>query len=365
MGDVPSRRTPASLLISMNRLVLTTVLLFAIVSALGNETNELHNEVLETSFVEAEDAADELLESTPAEALVNAMDVKMESSRPVLLKISRLKAYCMAAYDQANQLYHSKGSQSSTLLPFMVEFGSPKNKNKNAVTEYAKIMVKLKKKSSGIWRYYLHALNKAVLSQNKEEIVRTDYPIGYTSLSHKALGITGEPSILLRMAVLNGKFANQWQTVKKSSMGADGMAALAWLKKGAKGKYASFLAKEKAYWANKVATAHKKVMAAAIKAAKGAYGKGKSAGATKVVQVHVQSKPARTAAHSAYPKAFRGIKVPTPKEMKKAAAKRAQRWMARAKAKIKGVVSSTKKVVKMAERIDKRSKKKKSKKKSK
>jgi len=268
-------------------------------------------------------------------------------NRPVLKKISELKAYCLTAYDKASDLLDEAKGTHSSYLAFVAQFGSPDTKNKNAVTQYAKIMVQLRKKyTAGMGRYLLDHLHKTVLSRKKkDEVVRTDFPVGYVTISRKALGMTGEPALLFRLAVLNGHFADSWHTVRKTSMGADGMAALAWMKKGAKGQYKSFLTRERDKWHRRVSKAHKKVVALAIRAARGAFGAGAEGGYTKAGLVKVQSKPAWDASVKGFRRFMRGIKVPSAKAMKKAAEKHAKVWMKHVGKKFKAVAGRTKKMV--------------------
>jgi len=294
-----------------------------------------------------EDAAD-MTESKHAADFAFVQSVLGKAgNRPVLKKISELKAYCLTAYDKASDLLDSAGTRHSTFLPFVAQFGSPDTKNQNAVTQYAKIMVKMRQQyTTGMGRYFLNHLHKTVLSRKKkDQVVRTDYPVGYVTISRKALGLGGEPGLLFRLAVLNGHFADSWHTVQKTSMGADGLAALAWMKKGAKGKYKSFLQRERDVWNRRVSNAHKKVVAAAIRAARGAFGAGSEGGATPSGLVKVQAEPAWDASIKGFRRFMRGIKVPSVKAMKAAAEKHAKLWMKSAGKKLKVVKGRTKKMI--------------------
>jgi len=325
------------------RVLLIAALLVCAATALPDE--ELFEEEASVSPM-AEDPASGESKVQADFAFIQSVLGKA-GNRPVLKKIAELKAYCLTAYDKASDLLDTAGTRHSSYLAFVAQFGSPDTKNKNAVTQYAKIMVSLRKKyTAGMGRYLLDHLHKAVLSRNKkDQVVRTDFPVGYVTISRKALGMTGEPALLFRLAVLNGHFANSWHTVEKTSMGADGMAALAWMKKGAKGKYKSFLARERDMWHRKVSKAHKKVVAAAIRAARGAFGAGAEGGDTKAGLVKVQAKPAWDASVKGFRRFMRGIKVPSAKAMKKAAEKHAKVWMKHVGKKLKAVKGRTKKMI--------------------
>jgi hypothetical protein len=125
---------------------------------------------------------------------------------------------------------------------------------------------------------------------------------------------------------------------------ANRLAALAWLKKGAHGKYESFLQKESGMWKNRVKRAHHKVVAAAMRAAQGAFKRAKRKKVGKKRLARRLVKPAMDAADRA--KTRFHVSVPSLMAQKKAAKKRAARWLKRHKRRLRKKSHGVKSLVK-------------------
>jgi len=273
------------------------------------------------------------------------------SNAKVLSNVRALKAYCVAAHDQARSLVkmHSAKTQSS-LVAFVVKFGT--RTKQNIVTEYANVLGQLRRHfKSGLGSFLLHHLNAAVTHSTGAVTVYRDYK-GATKVgfSHTAMGFSMKPTYLKRLAVSLATFSLSKLKVDKATKGADSAAATAWLLSGTNAKYRSFYERIKSKVKAKSERLWKKVIAGALK------------GERKAWKTHKRIKPQTPGGIAGASKVFarlaKQLKLPSDEQMRFAAKKLADRWRKHHKAEAKTISSVIKKVAKKATKATPTNKKK-------
>jgi len=268
----------------------------------------------------------------------------------VLKNIIHLKAYCLAAWDDARVVTNRFAGKYAAITELVLKYGQEgggvsrggrKAKIGNIVMEYAAII-------GGLRHKYPRGINKYIVD-SIDYAVRHD-PNGVTFEKHsmdafgsggnggrkyghlvafrkKALGLTNRPSIVVELACKYGDYLHFKTVASAQANNADAVAATMFLKSKGAGHYQSFLQRELAQVARKMRSEFNFVAKAAFgaehKAFEESYEENRKAF---LVHVGVQAPAGREASK---------VRADTLKwtppgidEMKKLAAKHAKKFLA-------------------------------------
>jgi len=289
----------------------------------------------------------------------------------VLSNIRNLKAYCLAAYDKAADLKNDHPSMShSSLVHFIENFGKPFRKKKKSgvgniafghlglrihkidkkkhnsgdiIVHYASAMGKIGAAyKHGIGKYLLTHMNKAIVSSSKGAVMvhRTIGGAMVAQFNYRALGLRWEPAYFRKLAIALNLYSRAQVKVVAATKGAGAAAAVNWFLKGAKNKYRSFFARIKA----KVKANAERLMKQVIKGAK----KSEVSAWKQHKRVTPEAPAGLKGANSVFRKLGKKMKLPSVKEMRKAAKKLADNWLKRQKD--RSMAHKVKKIVKKAKK---------------
>merc|ERR1711865_79760 len=214
-----------------------------------------------------------------------AMD--MSKGQTVLDKVRTLRAYSLAVRDNAVMLMR-EDRKSAALVQFIVAFGKPGKKKDNIVTKYSDVMGGLKQKyqGHGVNNYLLQHLDKATVF-GKGAVSQQKISAGTVVAPEKSsLGLHARPDYFGRLLVPLARFLSIKAKVDHQSKSADALAAAAWLTKGTKKKYKSFLGQVTDAWNAKRARHYSAVAKKATRAIGLAFKKAKGEGAKKMGLVY-------------------------------------------------------------------------------
>lgn len=218
----------------------------------GADTNAV---VPEMDFTEVTDAP---AEDAPAAAAEEGPDV--------LSNIVDLKAYCLAAYDDANivmQNHKNLAAMADFVHAYGIngggdDIGGRKAEVDNIVTEYAQTMAGMKAKyGHGVNMYILDHLDKSVRHEVGGPVFtkltmsamggggRKGRKFGQLAgLKYASLGLEDQPAILVELAAKYSKFLTFKAHVSTQASDADVVAATMFLQSKSFGHYQSFLQRE-------------------------------------------------------------------------------------------------------------------------
>jgi len=185
----------------------------------------------------------------------------------VLDNIIKMKAYCLAAWDDARLLANRFAGKYASITEFVLQYGQEgggvkrggrKDVVSNIVTEYAELMGALRiKYPHGVNKYILDNIHKAVrhdkngvvFVQDKMDAMGAGGDNGrkfghLVALRKKALGLTDRPNLLTRLAAKYADYLHFKTITSKAENNADAVAATLFLKSKSSGHYTSFLHRE-------------------------------------------------------------------------------------------------------------------------
>jgi hypothetical protein len=215
-------------------------------------------------------------------AMQSVSIAKRKSAKAILNSIMRLRAYCVAARDKAEDFKDST-SKTNGIVDLIMIFGkvvyaksNPSHKVKlpgtddlipdipvklprgsympakkvvvgNIVVEYARAIRKLRSQfGAGLSKYLLVHLNKAVM-RGKTSLARITNNYDRTKMmgfDHKVLGLQQRPRYFAKLAVPFTAYQTKLHEVVAQASNADTAAAAIWLQSGKKKAYVSFLHRE-------------------------------------------------------------------------------------------------------------------------
>jgi len=276
----------------------------------------------------------------------------------VLKNIIRLKAYCLAAWDDARLLSDQFKGKYSAITDFVLSYGQEgggvsrggrKAHIDNIVMEYAAVMGTLRVKyPRGINKYILdnidhavkHDLNGVVFEKNNMNAFGDGGKKGrkyghLVALRKKAIGLTERPRVVTQLAAKSADFLHFKTIAGAQAANADAIAATMFLKSKGAGRYHSFLQRE-------IAKVQRKMRHDFDVVAKSAFGAEEDAFEESVskdenaffAHVSVQAPAGVSAAVQTAGKL--PWRPPTMAAMKKIAAKHSAKFLAEFKKKIKG-----------------------------
>jgi hypothetical protein len=267
------------------------------------------------------------------------MAVDMSKGASVLDKVRALRAYALAARENAVMLMR-QDPKSAALCKFIVAYGKKGKSTDNIVTKYSEVMGALRQKyhGKGMNNYLLKHLDQAVVFGKGAVSRQKTSSHTYMALEHRHLGLHSTPTYFGRLRVRLAPFLSVKAKVDQQSKNADALAAAAWLAKGTKKKYKSFLGKVVEAWNAKRANHFKAVASRAKGAIRKVFNKAKNAGMKKMDLVVPQPPAGMKASKAA--QARIPFKDKTAGQLVKEAAANAKAWAKKEKAQVgtKGVV---------------------------
>jgi hypothetical protein len=269
-----------------------------------------------------------------------AMD--MAKGSKVLANLRMLKAFSITVYDQAlSAMKEHSSMKHSALCKFLVAYGKVKKKNTNIVSGYGKAMGAVRKHyPKGLNAYLLKHLDKATVFGHGAISTQKFTQGTFVAPAFYSLGFKSRPHYFKKLEVRLSAFTTIKMKVDETSKNADSLAAAAWLAKGAKKAYKSFLDKVVDAWNAKEKQHTAAVARHAVGAIDKAFRKAQKSGAKKQGLV-VPQPPAGVKASKAAEKKS-NFKMPKISTLKKEAAAAAKKWTKKVKKKVgtKGVVES-------------------------
>merc|ERR1711871_1533931 len=285
-----------------------------------------------------------------AESVWEESDMAVTSHMDVLQNIIKLKAYCLAAWDDARLTANQFGGKYASITDFVIQYGQEGGGVKrggrsaevgNIVSEYAQVLGALRVKyPKGVNKYILdnidnalrHDPNGVVFFKNSLEAFGNGGVKGrkfghLVALRKKALGLTDRPNIIVKMAAKYADYLHFKTIASKQANNADAIAATMFLKSKGAGHYQSFLQREVAKVQRKMRHDFGVVSKAAYGAEEEAFEKAYEADREAFFH-HVQVQtPAGMAAAD---KSVAGITwvPPTMEQMKKIAGEHAKKFIA-------------------------------------
>lgn len=279
-----------------------------------------------------------------------AESVKDDSKVDVLHNIINLKAYCMAAYDEARILMATHKSVQSIVEFVMLygqegggdDLGGKQAHVENIVTEYSNLIGAMRAKyGTGVNRYVLDHIDQAIRQDPKGamHVLRNMEAFGnggaqgrkyghLAALRTPALGLEDTPQVVVEMAVSHPTYLHFKTLTDKYAENADLQAATVFLKSKQEGHYESFLQREIAKVERKMRQYSYVVNKAGYKAAGDAYMAAYEANRQAFFKhVNVQAGAAWKAAEAAT--ASMAYQPPTMKELIKLANEHAKKFVAK------------------------------------
>jgi len=290
-----------------------------------------------------------------AESVWEESDMAVTSHMDVLQNVIKLKAYCLAAWDDARLTANQFGGKYASITDFVIQYGQEGGGVKrggrsaevgNIVSEYAQVLGALRVKyPKGVNKYILdnidnalrHDPNGVVFFKNSLEAFGNGGVKGrkfghLVALRKKALGLTDRPNIIVKMAAKYADYLHFKTIASKQANNADAIAATMFLKSKGTGHYQSFLQREIAKVMRKMKRDYNFVAKAAFGAEKDAFEKAYAANRQAFFKhVQVQTPAGIKAANKR--QATLKWSPPTMAEMKKIAAAHAKKFIAEYKAK--------------------------------
>merc|ERR1711988_1855007 len=316
------------------------VVFFIVASAFAASDSYIAPENL---YVDEFTATEQARPGEIANAISFAQAYKKGGNHKTLANVRALKTYSLAAYDKAVDFKNSHASLSKqALVDLIIAYGKPSKKAENIVTQYADVTGKLKTVyTAGIGKYLLDHCDKAVVF-GSGATVESRNVIGawVAQFNANSLGLNSPPHYFRTLAVKLSDYQQQKIKVDALSKNADAEAAAAWLMKGTRKKYKSFLARIVAKVKARSEKLWKKVIKSAEKAEKKKWKESK--------KLHFQPPSGVAGASKEYARLAKKLKMPSLSEMKKAAEKLAKQWQKRKKSTAKSI----KKVIKKIEKKD-------------
>jgi hypothetical protein len=214
----------------------------------------------------------------------------------VLDNLIRLKAYCLAAWDDARIVVNGSGGKYQAMTDFVLQYGQEGGGVKrggrhegveNIVSEYAQLLGAMRVKyPKGVNKYVLDSIDKAVRHDpNGVVFIKTGMAAlgnggdnGRTfghlvALRTKALGLVDRPNLVVRLAAKYADYLHFKTIAGKQADNADAIAATMFLKSKGSGQYTSFLQREINKVMRKMRTEFNFVAKAAFGAEKDAFAK--------------------------------------------------------------------------------------------
>jgi len=198
--------------------------------------------------------------------------VVAEASKPsekvdVLANLVDLKAYCLAAFDDATYTKSQHPGKEQSILEFVLAYGlhggevganGGKAHVENIVTEYVALMASLKQKwGKGVNDYILEHIDQAVRHDPKGAVFMKHGMTAFGNggafgrkfgdlyaLRTEALGLDDRPQVTVEMAIPVSRFHQFKQITAAQSENADAVAATIFMKSKAFGRFKSFLQME-------------------------------------------------------------------------------------------------------------------------